>query len=189
MVYFDAYLRRNNEIMTTKKCVLPSDVQKWEWASMILVFRLFFISHTRNVLSSEQLRRYLPPGWKRRPRTQLSWPVYKEWKICRENVDHWFEYLLRWISIDHSSHPTFESFCHVHRIRDKDRIAFVSKRRIRSMRRYFNGVFTSVPPLVTGSEICTPADSGAQAIHSITLSWPRNSPLHSPLGNDQRRTV
>jgi hypothetical protein len=48
---------------------------------------------------------------------------------------------------------------------------------------------TSVDPLATGSEICALAHSGAQAIHSMTLSWPRSSPLHSPLGNDQIRIV
>jgi hypothetical protein len=48
---------------------------------------------------------------------------------------------------------------------------------------------TSGPPLETDSDICGPAESGAQAIHSITLSWPRNSLLHSPLGNDQIRIL
>ena len=81
-VYFDAYLKENRSIRFNWKHIVkknsPSEVQKCKWASIVFVFRLFLISQTRNVLSSEQLRRYFPPGWNKRPRTQLSWPVWNE---------------------------------------------------------------------------------------------------------------
>lgn len=48
---------------------------KWEWASRVLWFLLFLMSHTLRVLSSEALRIYLPPGWNTSPLTQLSCPV------------------------------------------------------------------------------------------------------------------
>lgn len=50
----------------------PKDVQKCLWASSVFMQRLFFKSHTRNVLSSLADTRNLPPGWKTTPRTQLS---------------------------------------------------------------------------------------------------------------------
>lgn len=48
---------------------------KWEWASRVLWFLLFLMSHILRVLSSEALRIYLPPGWNTSPLTQLSCPV------------------------------------------------------------------------------------------------------------------
>ncbi len=63
--------------MSTCKCqlVLPTEVQKWEWASSTFKHLLFAKSHTLKVLSSLADNRYLPPGWNTKPRTQLSWPT------------------------------------------------------------------------------------------------------------------
>ena len=42
-------------------------------------------SQQRIVLSSPTLRRYLPPGWKTSPRTQLSWPTRVLINVPRES--------------------------------------------------------------------------------------------------------
>ena len=58
----------------------PKEVTKWEWASSVLWFLLFLMSHIRSVLSSDALRMNLPPGCTTSPRTQLSWPSCRERK-------------------------------------------------------------------------------------------------------------
>lgn len=53
---------------------LPTDVQKCWWAFIVFKHRLLRISQHRIERSSLAEIRYLPPGWKTIPRTQLSWP-------------------------------------------------------------------------------------------------------------------
>lgn len=53
---------------------IPTDVQKCWWALMVFRHRLLRMSQQRIVRSSLADIRYLPPGWKTIPRTQLSWP-------------------------------------------------------------------------------------------------------------------
>ena len=51
-------------------------VTKWEWAFSIFLTHLpFERSHTRTLLSSLPLMRYLPPPMKTKSFTQLSWPT------------------------------------------------------------------------------------------------------------------
>jgi len=54
---------------------LPNVVVKCSCAFSVFAHLWFLMSQARNVLSSEQLSRYLPPGWNCKPRTQLSWPI------------------------------------------------------------------------------------------------------------------
>lgn len=63
---------------------LPNVVVKCSWATNVFAHRWFLISQARNVLSSEQLNRYLPPGWNCKSRTQLSWPTWCESRIIKE---------------------------------------------------------------------------------------------------------
>jgi hypothetical protein len=57
--------------------LLPMVVVKWVCASNDFWHRRFLKSQIRNVLSSPTLTMiFPPPGWKQRPLTQLSWPIY-----------------------------------------------------------------------------------------------------------------
>jgi hypothetical protein len=109
----------------------------------------------------------------------------------RTQQSHVIRTLLEWISKDHWLYPKYVLFYLVHRILDKDRAVFESRRKSSLNDTNFECMHmsTSVPPLGTASDICDPAESGAQEIHSITFSWPRNSFLQSPFGNDQIRIV
>lgn len=82
----------------------PIEVTKWVWASMVFWQRFWATAHIRSVLSSATDKRYLPPGWKRRPRTQLSWPI--------SNVNGHYYTAHTYRLLQHTStRPKIDHFC------------------------------------------------------------------------------